>query len=107
MKKKDNEEIAITEAIPCFRNYRTFPFEQVESIANTDLVEIQEGDTVILQKRSFHHLDGIKSSAYSLKSQIADGLPLSEAPNQLPSKRAIVEHSTEFMNNFQTSLNNE
>lgn len=105
--KNAKEETAITEALPCFRNYRSFPIEHIESLENTDLVEIQEGDSVILQKRSFHHLDGINASAFSLQSQIADGLPLSEAPNQLPSKRAIVDQSTDFMNNFKTSISNE
>lgn len=107
MKKKDNEEIVTLSPIPCIRNYRSFPLVAVDIEPNTDLVEIQQGDVVILQKRSFHHLDGINASSYSLRSQIADGLPLSEAANSLPSKRAIVDQSTDYMNNFKPILNNE
>lgn len=105
--KKVKEEIAITEAPPCFRNYRPFPLFTVETEENTDLIEVTQGDTVILQKRSFHHLDGICASSYSLRSEIEDGVDLTPAPNQLPSKMSIVDKSTQFMNNFKISSSHE
>lgn len=101
--KKAKEEIVFTEAPICFRNYRSFPLISVETEENTDLIEVTQGDTVILQKRSFHHLDGICASSYSLRSEIEDGVALTPAPNQLPSKMSIVDKSTQFMNNFNTS----
>ena len=106
MKKLDKEETAITEVIPCFRNYRVFHKNKTNVIPHSDLVEIQQGDTVVLQKRSFHHLDGINASAYSITSQLSDGFHMVDAGKTLPSKRSIVDQSTDFMNNLKT-LNNE
>lgn len=105
MKKKDNEETVITEVTPCFRNYRCFHQQHTLSLPHSDLVEIQQGDTVVLQKRSFHHLDGISASAYSIKSQLEDGFNMVDAGKILPSKRSIVDQSTEFMNNYKPITN--